>query len=150
MLERVPGNSEARLCDIIRRIDRAYDVYARSKGLTYMGLLVLEFICSHRGICTQRMICDELYYPKQNVNQIVGSFLDSGYVALMEIPEDRRSKAITLTEEGERFAEEVLGPLWSIDDGFAESHRKKMEEFLDTASMYADAFESSVRRQMSR
>jgi len=97
---------------LIQGLDRVYGEYARKNGLTYMSLLVLEAIRDNRG-CTQKMVCEETNYPKQTVNMIVKSFIDKGWVELVEHPGDRRNKTIYLTAEGAAFADKVVDPFWN-------------------------------------
>ncbi len=97
---------------LIQGLDRVYGEYARKNGLTYMSLLVLEAIRDNRG-CTQKQVCEETNYPKQTVNMIVKSFMDKGWVELVELPGDRRNKAVNLTAEGEAFADKVVDPFWN-------------------------------------
>ena len=60
-------------------MDQAYEDYAKSKGMNYLSLVVLEEIYESGEGCTQKRISDETRYPKQSVNLTVKSFLDDGY-----------------------------------------------------------------------
>ncbi len=97
---------------LIQGLERVYGEYARKNGLTYMSLLVLEAIRDNKG-CTQMKICEETNYPKQTVNMIVKSFLSKGWVELVELPADRRNKAVNLTASGMEFVKEVVDPFWN-------------------------------------
>ena len=98
--ENIMEEQNRRCSEMMQKIDRLYENYAKAKGMTYMSMAVLESICSHKENCTQKMICEETHYPKQSVNLIVKSFWKEGYITLEELPEDRRNKRILLTEKG--------------------------------------------------
>lgn len=95
---------DARFCEIMQRIGHLYEEYAKSKGMTYMSMCILEAICTHPDNCTQKCICEETHYPKQSVNLIIKSFLQAGYITLEELSADRRNKHIMLTEKGRDYA----------------------------------------------
>lgn len=99
------------LVEQFQRMDKAYDEYAKLKGLTYLSLVVLEEIYELGDGCTQKRISDDMHYPKQSVNLVVKSFLEDGLVHLEELPENRKNKGITLTEKGHRLCDDVVVPL---------------------------------------
>lgn len=100
---------EQRFTEILQRMDRVYDEYAKAKGMTYMRMAVLETIYAHPDGCTQKQICTETHYPKQSVNLIIKSFLADGHVALREAAEDQRNKRITLTAHGRAMPTPLRG-----------------------------------------
>lgn len=138
---------ETRFMELMQRIDRLYEEYAKAKGMTYMSMTVLEVIYEHQENCTQKLICQETHYPKQNVNLIVKSFLLDGYILLQELPADRRNKRIVLTEKGHAFAEKMVGELWQVDEAATEalsvSQREKLLKWID---IYTRHYEDGVRR----
>lgn len=143
---RIPEH-EKRFCEIMQKIDRLYEEFAKSKGLTYMSMTVLETICVHPDDCTQKLISEATHYPKQSVNLIVKSFLDSGYVTLTELPEDRRNKRVALTERGHAFAEETVGELWAIDKtASGQITPRQGEELLRLLTIYTDAYEAGIHK----
>lgn len=94
-----------------RSIDKLYEQYAKSQGLTYLGLSVLDIICTTPEVCTQKLICEQLFLPKQNVNLIIKSLWEQGYLEMREITSDRRNKQILLSEAGQKYAVQVFGRL---------------------------------------
>ena len=87
-----------------------YERWARLHGLTYNSLTVLIAVADRRrGTCTQKSICREWALPKQTVNTILKDFEKQGLLELVPLEEDRRSKAIHLTEQGREFCAETLG-----------------------------------------
>lgn len=142
---------EQRFTEILQRMDRVYDEYAKAKGMSYMRMAVLETIYAHPDGCTQKQICTETHYPKQSVNLIIKSFLADGHVALREAAEDRRNKRITLTAHGRAYADETVGALWDIDRRSAGVLSAEQRELLlQLLARYADAFARGVRQRIGR
>ena len=101
---------------IMLGIEKIYEDYAKSVGLTYMSLTVLQIIYHSDKPCTQKNICEDSLYNKQIVNSIIKGFYDKGYIELKEMPEDRRNKNVTLTAPGRKYADEILAPLAEIEE----------------------------------
>ena len=144
MGDTVTHNYEMRLMDCLKIIDNSYAWFAKSIHMTYMSLAVFECICEQEP-CTQKSICDELHYTKQNVNTIVKSFIDQGYVELQEMHEDRRSKQIRLTDEGKRYALVTIERLWQAQrdasDVFTE---EEFDRFVQMFETYATQIERNT------
>lgn len=100
-----------KLIQQFQNMDNAYEAYARSKGMTYLSLMVLEEIYELGDGCTQKQISDDTHYPKQSINLVVKAFLKDGIVELKELPENRKNKGITLTEKGRLLCEDTVAPL---------------------------------------
>lgn len=105
----------ARFNHIMQGIERIYEDYAKSVGLTYMSLTVLQIISYAQTPCTQKEICEQSHYNKQIVNSIIKGFSDKGYLAFREVESDRRNKHILLTEDGKAYSDSILAPLWEIE-----------------------------------
>lgn len=58
--------------------------------------------------CTQKLICEQTFLPKQTVNAVITGFYKKGLVELHELPSDRRNKTIHLTEKGVAYAEQII------------------------------------------
>lgn len=76
-----------------RKIDELYGKYAKSVGLTSLGLLILDTIYTMPENYTQKEICEKTNLPKQTVNVIIKTLWKEGYIELKEID----------TEEIKRF-----------------------------------------------
>lgn len=100
---------------IMQGIENIYEDYAKSVGITYMSLVVLELIYHTDEPYTQKDICNLSHYNKQVVNSIIKSFYDKGYIALKEVPDDRRNKHILLTESGQAYTDKIMQPLWKLE-----------------------------------
>lgn len=89
-------------------LTRMYEECARAVGLSYSALHALGVIYVNKNTCTQKMIREETFLPKQTVNAIVRGFWKDGYVKLVELDADRRNKTIHLTKAGRAFADKIV------------------------------------------
>ena len=115
---------------IMQGIEKFYEDYAKSVGLSYMSLTVLQILYHTENPITQKEICAESHYNKQVVNTIVKNFYESGYVSFEEVPKDRRNKYVLFTERGKAYADEIMIPLGKKEDNallvLSEEEREKM------------------------
>ena len=94
--------------------DASYAEYAKSVGLSFTSLAILSAI--HRTEkCTQKLLAEQCFLPKQTVNAVITSFYKRGRVELRELPEDRRNKTVHLTETGWAEAEHILRKVWQCE-----------------------------------
>ena len=101
-------------CSCLHEWDAAYEDYAKSVGLSYTSLCILNAIYETDG-CTQKQLCSLCFLPKQTVNAAVTGFYDKGWLRMQELPEDRRNKALHLTELGRSEAGRILSRLRDCD-----------------------------------
>ena len=101
---------------IMQGIEKFYEDYAKSVGLTYMSLTVLEIIYYASNPITQKEICEESHYIKQMVNTIVKNFYESGYVEFKAVESDRRNKYVVFTEKGKEYADKIIEPLADMEE----------------------------------
>lgn len=131
-------------CSAWQSLNVIYEDYARKAGISYNSLYILNAIQQTEN-CTQKFICEKTLLPKQTVNNVITAFYKSGYVELLEVPENRRIKTIHLTPEGERYANTLIPHIYEAD-------RKAMEtlteEQQDTLIQLMDMFVSAFRKEM--
>lgn len=94
-------------CACLQEWNASYEDYAKSVGLNFTSLSILTAIYETEN-CTQKMLCEHCFLPKQTVNTAVTAFYKKGWVRMQEMPEDRRNKTIHFTDEGLREAEAIL------------------------------------------
>lgn len=144
-------NLQERLIENLKKIDSTYEGYAKSKGMTYITLSILEVIHEMKDACTQKQIVEATYYPKQTVNLAVKQFLESGYVEMKEIPADRRNKNIILTKKGREYAESIITPLEEADAAaMKQMGTEQGEELLRLAKRYCELYCANLGRIMER
>lgn len=94
-------------CACLHEWNASYEDYAKSVGLNFTSLSILSAIYETEN-CTQKMLCELCFLPKQTVNTAVTAFYKKGWIRMQELPEDRRNKTIHFTEDGSREAERIL------------------------------------------
>ena len=94
-------------CSYLHEWNASYEDYARSVGLSYTSLNILCALYDAEN-CTQKMLCESCFLPKQTVNTTITAFYKKGWVRLEELPEDRRNKTIHFTPEGQAAADEIM------------------------------------------
>ncbi len=137
--------------EVTQSIDRAYEEFAKAKGMSYISMTILDELYDHPESCTQKQICEETHYPKQTVNLTIKAFWESGYVELREIPTDRRNKTVHLTEKGLQYAKETVGKLEEIDNLATNALSTEQQEQLVTLmQLYEKAFCDGVHKAMQK
>lgn len=131
-------------CDAWQSLSVIYEDYARRSGISYNSLYILDAIQQTEN-CIQKFICEKTLMPKQTVNNVITAFYKSGYIELLELPENRRIKTIHLTPEGERYANALISHIYEAD-------RRAMEvltaEQQDPLIQLMDTFVAAFRREM--
>lgn len=94
-------------CSYLHEWNASYEEYAKSVGLSFTSLSILSTIYGTEK-CTQKLLCEQCFLPKQTVNAAVTSFYKKGWVHLEELPEDRRNKTIHFTDLGRIEAQRIL------------------------------------------
>lgn len=122
-------------------LSTVYERYARLQGLSYTSLTVLDEV--YRGHlsgadCTQKSICAATFLPKQTANSVIAGFVRDGLVELVELPHDRRAKAVRLTKRGLAYAHQIIDPIDAAETAaFAQLTDAEREQFLTTMEHYA-------------
>ena len=138
----------AKFNHIMQGIERVYEDYAKSVGLTYMSLTVLEIICNAETPPTQKEICEQSHYNKQIVNSIIKGFADKGYLVFKEVEADRRNKQVLLTDSGEVYANEILSPLWDIEQtAVTVLSDKERDELLDMLERCYEGYRMATKKR---
>lgn len=88
-----------------------YEQYAKSVGLSFTSYSILEAIYYTPENCTQTLIAQKTYTPKQSVNSVITDFWKKGYIELNESPTDRRNKTIKMTDAGMDYAKVIISKL---------------------------------------
>lgn len=94
-------------CACLHEWNAAYEDYAKSVGLNFTSLSILSALYETEN-CTQKMLCEQCFLPKQTVNTAVTAFYKKGWIQMQELPEDRRNKTIHFTPKGQQEAQKIL------------------------------------------
>jgi len=133
-------------CSCLHEWDAAYEDYAKSVGLSYTSLCILNAIYETDG-CTQKQLCSLCFLPKQTVNAAVTGFYDKGWLRMQELPEDRRNKALHLTELGRSEAGHILSRLRDCDRiAMSSLTESEQEQLLSLTRRYMSACISAMKK----
>lgn len=127
-------------CDELHGINRVYEDYARSVDIPYTTLQILDLITKTED-CTQKIICERTFLPKQTVNNVITAFYRQGYVKLRELPEDRRNKTIHLTESGQEYAKKVIPQIREAEyEAMKKLTSEQRKNLIESIRIYAEMF----------
>lgn len=116
-------------CKYLQDWNSAYEEYAKSVGLSYTNLMILDTIFKNEN-CTQKIISESLFLPKQSVNGAITYFYKKGFLKLEELPENRRMKTIHFTDAGKKYAEDILLKVRNAEYKAMEKLKKEEREAL--------------------
>ena len=133
-------------CSCLHEWDAAYEDYAKSVGLSYTSLCILNTIYESDG-CTQKQLCSLCFLSKQTVNAAVTGFYDKGWLRMQELPEDRRNKALHLTELGRSEAGRIMSRLRDCDRiAMSLLTESEQERLLSLTRRYMSACISAMKK----
>lgn len=134
----------------LRYMDKLYDEYAKTVGLTYQGLNVLNVLYETPDNCTQKLISERIHLPKQSVNVIIRSLWEQGYIEMKELDSDRRNKTIRLSASGREYADRIVGRLLAIEgDVFARLTYGQRQEMIELADRIRQELEDWVKKEQT-
>ncbi|MDO5426158.1 MAG: MarR family winged helix-turn-helix transcriptional regulator [Eubacteriales bacterium] len=137
-------NDARKFCDAWQGIDMIYEDYARSVDIPYTSLYILNMLTQTEN-CTQKLICERTLLPKQTVNTVITGFWKSGLVELRELPEDRRTKAIHLTQKGREYADDVIPHIREAENrAMARLSDAQRKALLEGMEIYCEAFREEM------
>lgn len=109
-----------------------YDDYAKRNGMLMKTLLVVNALFYAKDGLTQRDICDRTFQSKQTINLIVKNLLNEGHITVSEVPENKRTKIVQMTEAGRASCEKVVRHItWAEDTAmslFTQDEQKQLVE----------------------
>ena len=134
--------------EVWRGCNDVYEEYAKMYGLTSNTLFTLHSIYDHPQDCTQKLISQECFIPKQTVNMLLKDLQKRHLIELVPMPADKRSKIIRLTEEGKRYIEKVIPELYKLElsviDQMGIKHMKKLN---DEFGLFVDLFRKGIQNK---
>lgn len=97
------------------------------------------------GSATQSLMSKFLWLPKQTVGSVLNGFKKKGYIEESPSSRDARSKVISLTEEGRRFANPLFERLQQIDAAAIRAESvENLAIALRSVNKYVEAFEEAL------
>ena len=125
-------------------IHQLYCRWAKEHGMTHHALFTLYAIYTDPDCCSSS-ISQEWSIPKQTVSSILKVFDQKGYLLQLPDPDDRRNKRLALTDEGLRYAHQVLLPLRRLE--MTALNRMGMPA-CQAMNQYNDQFYRLLRQEM--
>lgn len=104
-------------------VDGFYAEYAKKFDVKE-NLLWILYALNDGKQHSQKEICDSWDLPRSTVNTIMKELENGGYVSLSQIKGEKRELSVSLTDNGQKYAEELLGELYEIEKRVYERFKK--------------------------
>lgn len=91
--------------------NQLYESWARERGISFYELLVILSITEADGVVLQKDICRQFAIPKQTVSAVIKALINRGWLKLKASEQDRRSRELYLTVEGQENAMRIAQDL---------------------------------------
>lgn len=132
-----------RMVRALNRMDGAYYYLGRELGVNENTLAFL-YALADGGPHSQKEISLEWLIPKTTINTIVKTMAQKGYIVLTSAPH-RREKQVSLTPEGQVYADALLGTIYQAEAGaIAATLEKYPPEFVDALEYFSDRFQGAL------
>lgn len=138
-----------RMYEAVRKINQVYEKWSALHGLTlYEMQIYYEIMKSGEAVITQKDLCQKLDAPKTSVNSIIKKQLQAGYIEMNVNPSNKREKVISLTKAGQKFAKELIEPLFQYEEEAAgQICDDEMETAIETQNRFADILLGKVEQK---
>lgn len=139
------NNQVSEYCMVWMGLLTIYEDYAKSLGLSYSSLQVLNAIFHNRDICTQKIISQQTLLPKQTVNAIMTGFLKQGMIELSEMESDRRTKSVKFTEAGKAYSEKIIPKIKNAErKAMRDLSKEQRDALLETTKLFMEHFQKYI------
>ena len=142
-MERIKIN---KIYDAVKKVNRAYEIWAAKHGLTLYEMQIYYVIVENGGgAITQKDLCTQLDAPKTSINSIIKKQLKTNRIEMSVNPLNKREKVITLTKEGEKFANNLVLPLFEYEnDIVSKIDEKELEIAVKVENDFANGLIEKV------
>ena len=114
-----------------------YDEYAKRHGMMMKTLLVVNVLFYANDGMTQTEICKRTFQSKQTVNLIIKKLLSDSYVAVTEVPENKRNKIVKMTDAGRAYCEKVVRHItWAEDTAMSMFTPEEQKQLIDLSRTF--------------
>lgn len=130
-----------------------YDEYAKKNGMLMKTLLVVNVLFYDdfydKGGVTQREICQRTFQSKQTVNLIIKNLLADGYVTVTEVPENKRTKIVRMTDAGRAYCEKVVRHItWAEDTAMSMFSPEEQKQLVDLSRTFTKNLTDLIHQEM--
>lgn len=101
--------------NLYKELDDLYHSLARHYGLSDCAFWILYTIRETDAPCTQSQLCETLSLSKQTIHSALKNLESAGYLKLLPVAGNQKSKQLALTPEGERFAAHTVDKIISME-----------------------------------
>lgn len=134
------------ITSVANRTGYLYEKWAKRQGINNYVSQIMYMIYTNETN-RQKDIAENYGMPKQTVNTIITEFQKKGYIRLIPDESDKRSKIIVLTDEGIKYAENIVKPLLNCEKKvLSKMGKERVEMLIDTMNQYAELFEQSMNK----
>ena len=128
------------------RTSALYSQWAQRQNLNLHAIWV-HYTLYRSGPLSQKQISDYLGMPKQTVNHIIKAMDQDGHITLITDADDKRSKKIEFTENGQNYAAELLTPLFDIEEKvFQRLGSRRIQLMLEATTAYGDILQEEMEK----
>ena len=125
-----------------------YDEYAKRHGMLMKTLLVVNVLFYAADGLTQTDICQRTFQSKQTVNLIIKNLLAEGYVAVAQVPENKRNKIVRMTEAGRGYCEKVVRHItWAEDTAMSMFTAEEQKQLIDLSRTFTKNLTKLVNQE---
>lgn len=125
-----------------------YDEYAKRHGMMMNTLLVLNVLFYAKEGMTQTEICRRTFQSKQTVNLIIKNLLTNAYVTVTEVPQNKRSKVVRMTEASRNYCEKVVRHItWAEDTAMSMFTAGEQKQLIDLSRTFTKNLTELVNRE---
>lgn len=125
-----------------------YDEYVKRQGMLMKTLLVVNVLFYAPDGLTQREICDKIFQSKQSVNLVIKNLLMDGYVTVTEVPENKRTKVVQMTESGRAYCEKVVRHItWAEDTAMSMFTPEEQKQLVDLSRTFTRNLEILLKNE---
>ena len=126
-----------------------YDAFAKRNGIMMNTFLVLNVLFYAKEGLTQRDICDKTFQSKQTVNLIIKHLLEDGYVTVTEVPENKRTKIVQMTEAGRSNCGKAVRHItWAEDTAMSMFSPEEQKQLIDLSRTFTKNLTDLVNQEM--
>lgn len=94
-----------------KMLNDLYHNYAVSINLSDTAFWIIYITWTQGDGCTQKELCELWSYSRQTINTALKSLEKKGYIKLVPMLGNRKSKQLFFTDTGKEFAQKIIPPM---------------------------------------
>ncbi len=127
-----------------KEIDDIYHQFALKNNLSDTTFWIFYNLYV-KGECTQKDICSEWQFPKQTINSAIKELSNKKYIELRHKEDNRKSKIISLTNEGREISEKIIKKVVDIEQRvYTKTNKEEFDKvikfFQEQATLLREEF----------